>query len=429
MYKKHLIVLLAVVISICTLALIRVQVQWIQAAEKVEQEHFSRTVQLALEHAAHTVATQDAQAWQSVRIFQLNARRIFPPMPVEQRISYPMVDSLLAAAFSEARISMAFDFAVTDELGAILFGTDNFSNALPEFTYSTTLFPDDPEEAAHYYLNVYFPQYAHYISHAVRWMLVASVLLTLIIIATFAATLLIISRQKRLSRIKADFVNNITHELRTPITTISLAAQILQEPPAAGAQTTVPRLAGMIGSESKRLSQMVERILQSAIFKRGVKLSVQKIDLHILLQNVLAQFALQFDALQVAVECKYNATDTVVAGDEIHLANAVSNLIDNAIKYRREHGQLRIVIETKNKKKHIMIAVTDNGIGVEGTATKQLFHQFYRHPSENVYTIKGFGLGLYYVKNIIETHHGRLFAYGNAGQGSTFGFELPVCKN
>jgi signal transduction histidine kinase len=414
--------LLAVVISICTLGLIGVQVQWIQAMEKVEEEQFSRMVTLTLEQVANDIAMQEKQ---SVRIFQSNARHYSHLVPVEQRISYHQIDSLLHKAFYG--VSMTCDFAVTDELGSILFETDNFSQASPEHTYSTTLFPDDPEDAVQYYLTVYFPQYAAYVIHSVMWMIVASVLLTLIITATFAATLFIIFRQKRLSTIKADFVNNITHELKTPITTISLAAQVLQETPEPNLPTAVPRLSDMIRKESKRLSQLVESILQSAIFKRGVKLSVQKIDMHALLQNVLAQFSLQFDTLNVAVKCKFHATNTQVLGDEIHLANAVSNLIDNAIKYRKETTPLRMLIETKNNRKTIIITVTDNGIGVK--ATKQLFHQFYRHPSENMYTIKGFGLGLYYVKNIIETHHGKLFASGSVGAGSTFGFELPVCKN
>ncbi|MDR0582033.1 MAG: HAMP domain-containing histidine kinase [Prevotellaceae bacterium] len=425
MYKRS-IILLAVVISICTLGLISVQVQWIQATEKVEKAQFSRTVMLILEQVVNNITAQEMREIQSVRMFQSHARNGHNLVPVEQRISYHQIELLLHKACSEMSIPIACDFAVTDELGAILFETDNFSKALPEHTYSMTLFPDDPEDAAHYYLNVYFPQYAAYVIHSIMWMIVASVLLTLIIIATFAATLFIIFRQKRLSKIKADFVNNITHELKTPITTISLAAQMLQETPEAGLSTAVPRLSDMIGKESKRLSQLVESILQSAIFKRGVKLSVQKIDMHALLQNVLAQFSLQFDTLGVTVKCAFHATNTHVLGDEIHLANAVSNLIDNAIKYRKETTPLHILIETENTGKTIITAVTDNGVGVK--ATKQLFHQFYRHQSENMYTIKGFGLGLYYVKNIIETHHGKLFASGNAGAGSTFGFELPVCK-
>jgi signal transduction histidine kinase len=425
--KHSRIVILAVIISICTLALIGVQVQWIQATGKVEEEQFSRTVQLALEQAVNDISTHEIQEMQSVRVFQSDARTGGNSIPVAQRISHRQIDSLLRKAFGETTITIAYDFAVTDELGAILFETDNFANALPEHTYTTTLFPNDPEEAAHYYLNVYFPQYAAYIIRSTLWMIVASVALTLIITATFAATLIIIFRQKRLSKVKADFVNNITHELKTPITTISLAAQILQDTPESGLPSAVPRLTDMIGSESKRLSQLVESILQSAIFKRGVKLSIQKIDMHALLKNVLTQFSLQFDTLHVAVECKLEATHTQVLGDEIHLANAVSNLIDNAIKYRRAAVPLRILIATKSTRKTVVVTVTDNGIGVK--ATKQLFHQFYRHPTENIYTIKGFGLGLYYVKNIIETHHGKLFASGAEGVGSTFGFELPAVKD
>ncbi len=436
--KKRLILILTVVIGICTLGLIATQVKWIQTTTHAEREDFEHSVLFALEQVVADLDRQEVAVMMKdgipARVFQTYGSPAAnsggaAAGPVEQRISPPLIDSLLRHELRLRKIFISYDFAVTDAVGAILFETEGFAGATPEQTYSVALFANSPGPATDYYLSVYLPHYNDYVFHAVAWLIVVSVLLTLIITGTFAATLITIFRQKRLSEIKADFVNNITHELKTPITTISLAAQMLQDPALPDLPANVPRMAGMVSHESKRLLHLVESILQSAVFERGkIKLSVKEIDMHALIKDVLAQFAIQFDTLQVTVGLCLEAHSAVVTGDEVHLANVLSNLIDNAIKYRKEAVPLHITIETENKHAALIVSVTDNGIGIDGHSSKHLFDRFYRNPAENVHTVKGFGLGLYYVKNMVETHNGKLFAFGKPGKGSTFGFELPLAN-
>jgi signal transduction histidine kinase len=431
--NKRLIVILAVAIGICTLALIGVQIKWIYAMMKAEEGFFPDNVQLALQQVADNINTRET--WmlsgdQPARSFQSGATAADAAHsnPIEKRISKSQLDSALQRELRMQGIFISFEYAVTDELGKIIFATTGFANALPDDTYTVALFPDDPDDTEHYYLSVYLPRRFAHVVHSLRWMFIMSILVTFIITSTFAGTLIIVFKQKRLSQIKTDFVNNITHELKTPISTISLAAEMLQDPAAPGNRHDVLRLARMIGSESDRLLLLVEQVLQSAIFEQGkLKLAAAETDMHEIIRQVLAQFVLQFDTLHITAECRLNAANPLVMGDEVHLANVVSNLVDNAIKYRKETEPLHIIIQTLNKHNRITVSLTDNGIGIDNRTAKQLFGQFYRSSgAENNYRVKGFGLGLYYVKNIIETHNGHFFASGNPGEGSTFGFELPV---
>jgi two-component system phosphate regulon sensor histidine kinase PhoR len=431
--NKRLIVSLAVFISLCTLTLTGEQIKWMQAITRAEEESFARHIRLALEEVADEAEKQETETLllhgYPARLFQSRTQQItLSHLPLEKRLPLQTLDSLLKEAFRKKDILIPYDFAVTDETGTILFETTGFKDATPVHTYSARLFPNDPDESFAHYLSVYLAHYASHILRSTRWMIIVSVILTLLIAATFATTLIIIFRQKKLSEIKNDFVNNITHELKTPITTISLAAQMMEDRSVPDWESKIPRLSRLIGSESKRLSLWVENILQSAVFERGkLKLRAKPVDLQQLLQNVLAQFTLQFEELHADIQYDLHATHTRVMGDEIHLANVISNLIDNAIKYRKETEPLQLLVKTENEHSHITLSITDNGIGIDGHESKHLFDRFYRTPSSNGHTVKGFGLGLYYVKNIIETHNGKLFAFGKTGKGSTFGFTLPLC--
>jgi signal transduction histidine kinase len=433
--NKRLVFLLVIAIGIGTFMLIGVQVKWIREMARAEEAYFSHAVQVALWEVAdeinrrETSALSAAEGDHPVHLFQ-SQHALLAAKPVHERVSLPLIDTLLRQKLRAQDILIPFECAVTDELGVLVFASGGFDNPAPDYTYSAVLFPDAPHDAVPYYLNVFLPDRHSHILRAIRWLVVLSTLLTLLITVTFIATLVVIFRQKQLSKIKSDFVHNITHELKTPITTISLAAEMLQDPHVLEDRRNIERLPRVIGSESRRLLHLVEQVLQSAIFERGkLKLSVKPVDVHRLIREVLTHFALQFDTLKVSVECRLEAPRAWVMADEVHLANVVSNLIENAIKYRKEKQPLRIVVRTEEKGKRLVLAVTDNGKGIDGRSagTKHLFNQFYRDASaENSYRIAGFGLGLYYVKNIIETHHGRLFASGRTGEGSTFGFELPL---
>jgi signal transduction histidine kinase len=434
--NKRLIVFLAVAISISTLVVVGVQIKWIRSTVDTAEENFSRDVQLALQQVVDMIVTQEmaqvAPDSMPLRFFQSQVASYplhYADRPVVERITVAQLDSLLCRELRRKNIMSPCEFAVTDEWGAIVLATDGFADVLPEYTYNTALFPNDPDDVTHYFLNIYLPLHRDYILHSIRWMLALSLLLIIVISATFAVTLITIFRQKRLSKIRHDFVNNITHELKTPIATISLASEILQDRQTPNWTDSVPHLSRVIHDESKRLMYLVERVLQSAIYARGkLKLKVEEIDVHPIIQKVLSQFSVQFDTLHITTECRLHAANSHVMADALHLAHVLTNLIDNAIQYRKETEPLHIVVQTHNTGQALVVSVTDNGIGIDGKQSKQLFNRFYRDIYTHAAPIKGFGLGLYYVKNIIETHHGKIFATGAVGIGSTFGFELPVKK-
>jgi signal transduction histidine kinase len=351
-------------------------------------------------------------------------------LPIEERVSLHTIRSLLDKEFQKEGIYLPYEFGVTNQLGELLFRTEGFQDLDPDYTYIIMFFPKDPEYAARYFLNVYIPYQSSFILQKTRMLIMVSILLSLIITITFTANLLIIFRQKRFSEIKNDFVNNITHELKTPITTISLAAQMLHDPNIPNKEQKTPYLSNTILTESKRLQFLVEKVLQMAIFERGnLRLRLKEIDLFKMLTTVIQHFALQIEREKITLKADFNALkEVVVFADEVHLTNVFTNLIDNAIKYKNE-TETYIHITAENIGQHTHIAITDNGCGISRENLKKIFDKFYRVSTGNLHAVKGFGLGLSYAKKIVEMHHGSMSVKSELGVGSTFKVILPIMKN
>ena len=255
-------------------------------------------------------------------------------------------------------------------------------------------------------------------------MTISTFLLTLIIIFSFSVTILIIFRQKRLSEIKSDFVSNMTHELKTPISTISLAAQMLNDKSIPVERKNLGYLGGVIADESKRLGLQVEKVLQMAIFeKTKLKLKLKDIDLHQIIDKVASNFSIQLDNAGGKLQCELTASSPTIYADEIHITNVIINLLDNALKYRNGHPS--IILTTQTATNGIIISVKDNGIGISRDNLKRIFDQFYRVPTGNIHNVKGFGLGLSYVKKITEAHGGKIWVESTMGEGSVFSIYLP----
>jgi signal transduction histidine kinase len=350
-------------------------------------------------------------------------------LPIEERISIEKVKSLLEKEFKSEGFDIPYEFGVTNQLGELLFRTDGFRGVEPDYTYIIMFFPKDPEYASRYFLNLYIPYRASFILQKTRLLIVVSIVLSLIITITFAANLFIIFRQKRFSEMKTDFANNITHELKTPITTISLAAQMLSDTNIPNKEEKVPYLSATILSESKRLQFLVEQVLQIAIFERGnLRLKPKETDLSILLTNVIQQFAIQIEKKKIALETEFAPLkDITVWADELHLTNVFTNLFDNAIKYQSKKDPCIQVI-AENEKGYVKVKIKDNGEGISHENLKKIFDKFYRVSTGNVRAIKGFGLGLSYAKKIVEMHHGRIEVSSEPGKGSEFVVVLPVMK-
>jgi two-component system phosphate regulon sensor histidine kinase PhoR len=326
-------------------------------------------------------------------------------------------------------ILLPYKFCVRSAINGkteIALGDRDYSPKKGTREYKTLLFPDDPYPKPDF-LYIYFPeQHARQIKSTTDFVL-PSLLLMLIIIGIFVFTLRIILRQKKLSQIKNDFINNMTHELKTPISTISLASQMLKDNSLVHSPSTIDHISGVILDESKRLSSQVEKVLQMAVFNEGkIQLKFTNIDLNQIVAQAAANFEIRVTTTNGTLETMLSAENTIIRGDEVHITNVIYNLLDNAEKYSKENP--RIEVSTENKSNWVIVQIRDYGIGISKENLSQIFERFYRIPTGNVHNVKGFGLGLSYVKRIVDEHHGRIKVESTVGKGTKFRIYFPVIK-
>ena len=252
---------------------------------------------------------------------------------------------------------------------------------------------------------------------------------TLIIVAAFFLTVSALLRQKKLSAIKNDFINNMTHEFKTPLATISLAVDALRNEKVSQDKEKSEYFSSIIKEENKRMNKHVETILQSALLDRQeVRLNLKPIHVHDVIRDVLENFTLQLQHKHGKAELNLNAANDLISADEVHFTNLISNLIDNAIKYSKDNQDLYLKISTLNTNRHLVFRIEDNGIGMSKESQRRIFEKFYRAHTGNIHNVKGFGLGLSYVKTMIDAHNGKIKVDSTLGKGTTFTIELHLAK-
>ena len=258
--------------------------------------------------------------------------------------------------------------------------------------------------------------------------MIPSILFTFVLLITFVITLYMAVRHKKITEMKNDFINNMTHEFKTPISTISLAAQMLQDQSVAKTPEMFERLSGVISSETKRLRFQVDKVLQMSMFdnKDTASLKMKVLDANELVEGIVNTFVVKVEQNGGTLQWELDATDPFVYVDEMHFTNVVFNLMDNAVKYRRKEEPLKLEVRTWNSNGNFMLSVKDNGIGVRREDLKKIFDKFYRVHTGNVHNVKGFGLGLAYVRQIIQAHKGSIRAESELGVGTTFTIVLPL---
>ncbi len=342
--------------------------------------------------------------------------------PIKERLDVELLDSVIRKEMHNAGINLDFEFAVRNQNGQYVMASDNFEEQPRMF--SRKLFPNDAFALPNN-LVLYFPEQKSYIMQSVGFMVGSSSFLTLVILATFAFTIYIIIKQKKLSEIKTDFVNNMTHELKTPISTISLASQMLQDKSIPLQDKNFENISNVIYDESKRLGFQVEKVLQMAIFEKGkLKIKPQEIDVHELISNVVNNFIIQVRNQNGEIIQHLDAKNPVLKLDEVHFTNILFNLLDNAVKY--SNGVTHITIGTRSTNNHFYINIEDKGVGISKENQKRIFEQFYRVPTGNIHNVKGFGLGLSYVKKIVEEHEGQIIMQSEKNKGTRFEIALPL---
>jgi two-component system phosphate regulon sensor histidine kinase PhoR len=346
------------------------------------------------------------------------------PPDISQRLQPVELYYLIKNILAEYGIREFFEFAIIGGNNKIIYRTPGYSADNDRVTsFVHVLFPNDMTSRPNK-LTLYFPDEHIFLVRSLGFVGYTSIALTIFFMVVFLGTLYIIFRQKKLSDIKSDFVNNMTHELKTPISTISLASQMLKDKSISTDKKNIEHIAGVIEEETKRLSHQVEKVLQMAIFDKGkLKLKKKETDIHEILANVINNFSIRLQNKNGKLVYDFDAEDPFVPVDEVHITNLFSNLVDNAIKYCQETPL--IYIHTANKEKGIEIMIRDNGIGMSREHLKKIFDQFYRVPTGNIHNTKGFGLGLSYVKKVVDAHNGKIKVESQPGKGTTFIVFLP----
>jgi len=343
---------------------------------------------------------------------------------VLENMSGAMIEASLSEKLSSRGVGIPFEYAVYEMGHPPYFSSENFNEYEQCRYFRRSLFPSSVFNRSTY-ISVYFPQEKQLIRKSMGIMGGSSLTITLFIIIMFSLTLYIMFKQKRLSEMKNDFVNNMTHELKTPISTISLASQMLNDRSIPDEQKNLGQISRIIQTESKQLGYQVERVLQMAIFDHGeLKLKSEAVDIHDIIETVAQNFLLQMDKRGGKLEYLPEADQAVVTGDLVHLTNVVSNLMENALKYTNRNPE--ITISTLNENNSVIVSVADNGMGISKEDQKRIFDKFYRVPTGNVHNVKGFGLGLSYVKLIVEEHGGNIKIKSELNKGSRFDIHLPL---
>lgn len=348
--------------------------------------------------------------------------------PVHKRISPRQLDSIISEELQIHGIKTQYEFAVFDVYqNPLLYKNKSskiFTKELINEGYTIRLFQGDffrPPTI----LSIFFPYQKRYLISSMWLMLLFSGLFILIIIGAFYYTINTILKQKKLSDVKNDFINNMTHELKTPISTISLACEMLSDKEISSTENQRSNYIGMIREENKRLGTLVESVLTNAVIERGeLKLKPQEIHLNVLIKDLIQSFELQISRRNGVINFYPDAEIDLIQGDKVHITNIIFNLLDNATKYSPDAPD--IIVTTFNEDNKVCIKVSDKGIGISRENLKRIFDKLYRVPSGNLHDVKGFGLGLSYVKAIVEKHNGQIAVESQIGKGSSFTIILPI---
>lgn len=347
--------------------------------------------------------------------------------PFRERLNTKFIKAELDAELAKREIYVPFNMEIRDDRSLVIYETLQSTDPTSKkkfAKYTTKLFENDLGSSPGL-LSVYFPNKSSIIQNTMSYMLLPMVALLALLIGAFSYTLSIIFKQKKISEMKTDFMNNMTHEFKTPVATIMIASESLRDPEIASDEKRVNRLANIIYDENVRLGNHIERVLNIARLEKE-NLKIEKVDVHInaVVLGVLDSMNLQLQKANSILHTDISATQDLVVGDELHLSNVFFNLVDNAIKYSK--GAPDITVKTFNIKSNIVITIADKGMGMTKDQKEKIFDQFYRIPTGNVHNVKGFGLGLSYVHDIVKRLNGKIQVKSEKDKGTIFELTFPL---
>ena len=446
---KKIFPVIIVLISLSLIGIIYIQYNWIDTMLVNKQEELRWKVIIALRDVGDQLVEQKSpipslKNYRSRPGFNFPSdqfqRELMRPASIAQKFTaFEVEEKLRKSMNTQGLKNIPFEFAIIGDMGSLYYEYElqskdfqaQFEDSINNMQLHIPIQPPTgsdlenlvpPEEVI-----MVVPDIKAIVFRQMRWMIVGAIFFTLMIISAFYITVYALLRQKKLSEIKNDFINNMTHEFKTPLATISLAVDALRNNKVIEDRTRMDYFSGIIKEENKRMNKHVETILQAALMdKQEIQLSRELIHMHQIIADTVSNYTLQLQEIKGKIELKLNAVNDRINGDEIHLKNLISNLIDNAVKYSKE--KLVLKITSNNAGKNLILKFEDNGIGMSKETVKRIFEKFFRAHTGNLHNVKGFGLGLSYVKTIIDAHDGRIKVESTIGKGSCFTLEVPLLK-
>jgi two-component system phosphate regulon sensor histidine kinase PhoR len=475
--NKRLTAIIIILVSLSSIGLLSIQAYWIKNAVQVRQAVFNRDVDMAMQRVVFTIDKLRYQEYylNSKAFYQqnMNAFALFDSLNrnltaqslsltspseiqhlLEKRLMLSnqyqqlfskfkqpddiqfftkhknLIDSLLRNSLLEKNIKTNFEFGIYKPASnaMILQKTGKYPTELLSQSFVYNLSPLNDDVQFPLKLLLYFPKEHLFILNKLYKLLFVSIGLFFIIIGSLTFSLIVINRQKKLSEMKNDLINNMTHEFKTPISTISLVCEALRDKDVKKSDETYNNYISVIDEENNRLRNMAEHILRSATIERGrLKLNKEILDLHQIIQNAVNSKKINAESKGGKISTELLATQSLVEADRVHMTNVFVNLLDNAIKYNLNNPEIKI--STRNLKDGMLIDIADNGIGISKANQSKIFDKLYRVHTGNVHDFKGFGLGLSYVKAIVEQHKGKITVDSELNKGSVFHIYLPNIKN
>ncbi len=448
---KRIFPIIVILITLSLIGIIYIQVNWIVTMLESRQTLLKHKLIMAMNDVGHQLAEQRGSAaslktlrlkpgltWRPSDQFMMELMR---PPTIAEKFTMEDINEKLRKSFNVQGLKdTKFEFSITAVLGNSGFSfrppeirSPNFMKELEDTVNNLSSYyplqaPENlstggivPDEL----LVVVIPDFRNIVFKQMRWMIGGAIFFTLVIISAFYVTVRALLRQKKLSEIKNDFINNMTHEFKTPLATISLAVDALKNEKVVQDRQKSEYFTGIIKEENRRMNKQVETILQASLLDRQEQqLNLTSIHAHNVIQEAMENFQLQLDGKGGRAELQLNAKNDLINADEVHFTNLISNLIDNAVKYSKENLLIRIT--THSTAKSLVIRIEDNGIGMTKETQRRIFEKFYRAHTGNLHNVKGFGLGLSYVKTIVEAHQGKIKVDSIVGKGTTFTLEFPL---
>lgn len=401
--------------------IIATQLYWVKKSLDLQDDQFNHRVKVALNGVATRLMTNTGGdiELETINRIDNNYYTIDFSAPVRTR----NLEEYLVNEFRNQSLNEPFEYALFDCANdSLLYG--KFVSVLdPQNVERLSMKPGKDQN---YYLGILFPRKQSYLID--DWTILAFFSIVLIIVLWFFSyTIITLLKQKQVSEIKNDFVNNMTHEFKTPIATIGLASDVLMKEDIVKNPVKLHHYARIISEENKRLKSQVETVLQVALTDAGrVELKLEEVDMHELIRHSMQQVAVRAHEKGGKITISLQATKYLINGDKVHLTNILHNLLDNAIKYCDKVPD--ILVSTRNRGSYIEISVQDNGKGIPSDNINLIFEKFYRVHSGNVHDVKGFGIGLFYVRNMVKMHKGNISVKSKLGTGTTFNIVLPIKK-